>query len=293
MSVAASPGGIGEVRELAAAFDSMVGELATRDTEIERLSAQKIEQARLAAELKIAQGVQSSLLPQSRLPLESGVDIAAVYIPATECAGDWYFQHYNKAAHETIVAVVDVSGHGAGASIFTALIAGVFDRFAAEEIGRWDIDKLLQNINSLLHRIGRREWHATLCIAVIREGEVTLHGAGHVPPYVVPAVKSDAALPQRLPLPSMALGLSEELSIRSKSIPFPKGTSLVFYTDGLTEAKGEDGRVVSIRTLAKTLRDSSGESSRTDLDAFIRAWRTEVGATPLEDDVCVVYVRAA
>lgn len=121
--------GFGEVSQVSRAFTAMIDGLVTRDRSIQDLMKEQVEKHRIEGELRLAQSIQSNLLPLQNLPESSGIDLKAAYIPATECAGDWYGYHYNPETDESIVAIADVSGHGFGSALFTAIIAGLFTRF--------------------------------------------------------------------------------------------------------------------------------------------------------------------
>ena len=128
-SVKVPTAGFGELKTLTQAFSRMVAGLQQRDLVIAGLNKEQIEKVRLAGELEIARGIQENLLPVEELPKENGLRVQALYRPAGECAGDWYGYFYDKPSQITMVFIVDISGHGAGSSIFTAIAAAIFEDF--------------------------------------------------------------------------------------------------------------------------------------------------------------------
>jgi len=97
----------------------------------------------------------------------------------------------------------------------------------------------------------------TLAYTVLDPAEEALElvVAGHPPALVV----SPGAAARYLPMQGgMALGASQASSYRSWNVPFPAGDTLVLYTDGLVERRGEsiDDGLERLRVLAETIDDA-------------------------------------
>ena len=287
--------GFGEVAQLGEAFNAMVDGLNQRDEEISRLLVEKTEKIRLAAELKVAQGIQTNLLPKDPLEKSSGLDVTAEYHPATECAGDWYQYHYNEIAQETIVVVVDVSGHGSGSSMFTALIAGVFDQFRRNETGAWNLSDLMTQMGDVVYRFGKGAWHATVLIARYTKatGKMDLLSSGHTPPIVVHSQNDKATSTEKIRLPSQIIGNSKTTQFAQKTLSLSPGDLIFFYTDGFTEAKDPAGFMMSSRALHKVLSNCSKMPSSDALLKVVKEWEHHRKGQPALDDACVVMVRVA
>jgi serine phosphatase RsbU (regulator of sigma subunit) len=302
LTAKASLEGFGEVGALGEAFNSMIDGLNQRDVEISNLMVEKAEKIRIEAELKIARDIQANLLPQASLPAECGLEIAAAYQAATECAGDWYHYHYNVTARETIVAVVDVSGHGSGSSIFTALIAGVFDQFCALENGPWDLKTLADRIGKVVYRFGKGKWHATVLIARYRQDakEVDLVSAGHTPAFVIhgrePAlasIESKNRIAKKIVMPATILGDRPEVETCSRTISLVAGDLLFLYTDGFTEAKDPNGRMQTARNVEALLTSCEKLPPAEALEKVIQGWNSHRNGQPAADDACLVMLGAA
>ena len=92
---------------------------------IGRLLTEEKEKQRLEEELRIARGIQLKLLPPDHFACPE-FDIAAVNIPATEIAGD-YFDYFHSPGSFLSVLVADVSGKGAQAAFYMAELKGIMN----------------------------------------------------------------------------------------------------------------------------------------------------------------------
>ena len=285
--------GFGELRALSSAFNTMITGLQTRDISIRELMKQQATKVRLEGELEIARNIQQNLLPSWRLPPDCGSEIAAVYLPATECAGDWYSYSHNPHSKETIVAIVDVSGHGTGSSMFTAVIAGIFDQHRHRSGEHFDMAEFASDINGVLHRLGRLQWHATMLMMrhIPGKGEAEFLFAGHPPAIILDPERGDESV-KLLVKGSQPLGVEPSFPIVTTTLPFPKGSAFVFYTDGLTEARNPAGRQYGARSLKNCLRKGIKNSPKRLVDHIIEDWeRYRAGRSP-DDDSCVIVVKA-
>ena len=95
--------------------------MVKRDLKIKKFNEEEIHTIRMKNQLAITSSIQQNFLPKD-IPLENktGITIAARYFPAEEAAGDWYHYYYDERCEEVVIALADVSGHGAGAAMFVS-----------------------------------------------------------------------------------------------------------------------------------------------------------------------------
>jgi serine phosphatase RsbU (regulator of sigma subunit) len=284
--------GYGELAVLSNAVSAMAAGLAERDKKVALLMREQAEKGRLAGELAIARRIQETLLPSTALPKEAGLVVAAEYISASECAGDWYHFAYDPTSGETVIVVADVSGHGAGASMFTAIIAGLFEEARSRNESTFDLQSFAERANTVLHRLGRRQWHATMMVARFVTGseEIDILLAGHPPPVIKPPGDAPSGLPPFKG--TQALGMDPDFVPTVRRIPFPKGASFMVYTDGLTEAVNPGGKSFGRKRAREAFLLGRGDP-REALTRLLDGWRGYLAGKPPADDVCVVVVRAA
>lgn len=292
LSLRANPAGYGEVSQLGEAFNQMLEGLTRRDHAIASLMKEQTEKVRLQSELKVAQGIQSNLLPQEPMPVYSGVEVAGEYHPATECAGDWYFYHYCVDRKQSIVCVIDVAGHGAGSSMFTALLAGVFDSFVRSPGSSFEAEKLLSEMHERVLRFGRSKWHASAQVLVIDSDsmKMTYLNAGHVPAYIYSGEGSQKSC-KRLLGPSDVLGQPGDRQVFKSVINLFEGDSVFMYTDGFTEAKDLAGKVLSAKSIRETFQQTISLPTSQALSTLVNLWQKHTTHSPPVDDACFVVCR--
>ncbi len=241
------------------------------------------ENLRLYAEQRsIAQTLQNALLPQ-RFPVVPGVEFAARYVPGDSSAdvgGDWY--DVIKCDDRSFVfAIGDVSGHGIEAANIMASLHYAIRAYAAQGDGP---ETILRKLTLLLD-IGRDGHFATVLLGHVDvpEHRLTVVNAGHLPPLV--ASGSDAhfvEVPPGTPIGvARALAQVEYVPI---TVELGRGASMLAYTDGLVERRGELLDVGMERLRAASLAAQGNPEHL--LDAAVATLADQVVA----DDVALLAV---
>ncbi|HWM08576.1 MAG TPA: SpoIIE family protein phosphatase, partial [Solirubrobacteraceae bacterium] len=208
------------------------------DTELLQLAADRaaitIEHAQLFEQRRIAETLQRRLLPDE-LPAIAGLELAARYLPAagSSLGGDWY-DVFELPGGRVVLAVGDVVGHGVAAAAVMAQLRTALRAYAIEEHSPGAV---VEAVNRMMWDLGPMVM-TTLAYLELDPGSETLEMvlAGHPPPLVV----RPGAEPEYLPLQgAMALGGSQTARYAAQTVSFPAGTTIVLYTDGLVERRGE------------------------------------------------------
>ena len=164
--------------------------------------------------------------------------MASRYLPASgqTLGGDWY-DAFALDKGRIVLAVGDVVGHGVGAA---AVMAQLRTALRAYAVDGHPAAAVVERVNRLMWELGPTAMTTLAYVITDPEHELLeLVNAGHPPPLLV-APDGEAAF---LPLQgNIALGASELARYRSETHPFPTGTSLVLYTDGLVEAAASRSR---------------------------------------------------
>ena len=278
----------GELSLLGKAFETMAESLRDRDLRLAELIRENEEKIRLSSEIAIARRIQENLLPQTALHGDSNLHLASTYLSANECAGDWYQYYYDPDRRETIFVIADVSGHGAGSSIFTAVIAGLFDQARHKKAPAFPLEEFVQQTNASIFRLGKGEWHATMFIGRYASGSGILEfiNAAHPAPIIIRGHKSVALKFGT----SSILGHTLDNPTFIQRIEFLKDDLLFMFTDGLIEAARPDGKIFGRRRLGELL--ASVGDPQIALNNLIDHWRSYLGNASPHDDVCAIIVRA-
>jgi len=265
-----------------------VGSLVPRiftpdDRDLLQLAADRaalaIQQAFVHQQRRLAETMQRRLLPTNLQGLP-GLELATRYLPASgeSLGGDWY-DVFPIGGGRIVVAAGDVVGHGieaagAMAQLRTALRAYAVDGHPPGAV--------VDRVNRLNCELGPSSM-TTLAYAVIdpEMERLELVNAGHPPPVVVNPEGAATYLAQQGSIP---LGASELARYRGETHPFPSGSAIVLYTDGLIERRGE-----SIEAGLERLQALSAGAG--DLESLCALLVDELMEETRADDVAIIAAR--
>ncbi|WP_018549605.1 PP2C family protein-serine/threonine phosphatase [Streptomyces sp. LaPpAH-108] len=199
-----------------------------------------VDNARLHAEVQnIAERLQRSLLPT--LPVVDGLRIAARYSPATATAqigGDWY-DSFVLPGGDTALIIGDVTGHDLQAAVTMSQIRNMLRGIACDR--QEPPGHILRRLDLAIAALNPHQT-ATCVYALLKgpgpDGHYTLDWAraGHLPPLLVTAAGDTRYLEAAH---GMVLGVDPEALRTSATSALPPGGTLLLYTDGLVERRGE------------------------------------------------------
>ncbi len=163
------------------------------------------------------------------LPQRDHVKFDAVYVPAEDTArvgGDWY-DAFEFPDGTILFSIGDVAGHGLEAAV---TMANIRQAILGASIDTDDPAQALAKVNRVLCL--QRSIIASAIAGYIRGDRVTYCSAGHPP-----SIYADANGARFLPHGGMALGVDSQPQLHTHELTVDRGTLLVLYTDGLTEAR--------------------------------------------------------
>ena len=224
---------------------------------IGRLLKEEKEKERLQEELRIARGIQLKLLPADHFACPE-FDIAAVNIPATEIAGD-YFDYFHRPGEFLSVLVADVSGKGAQAAFYMAELKGIMN--CLQKSGRQPA-AILNECNVSLQNSFEKVTFITVNLVRfdLQKKNLIFSRSGHTPALFY---QSGPRTCLELSPRGMALGLNNfsEQGIEELHLPYRSGDILFFFSDGLSEIMNEDGTMLGVAELKSMLIDLAALSA--------------------------------
>ncbi len=253
---------------------------------------ERVRQEKLDRDLEIAGDVQRALLPSSP-PEIDGYEVFDFYEPARHVGGD-YFAYVPLPDGRIAVVLADVSGKGVAAALVMAVLSGDVKYCLASEP---DPVAAVSRINDAFCRSGWDERFATFVTAILdpRAHRATLVSAGHLPVYLREPDGAVRALgPEQGGLP---LGMAPDWPYRATEIGIAPGGTLVFFTDGISEAMdvseglfglsrveaavaaGGGPEQIGRRILADVERHTAGQARSDDM-CLVCLGRLEEGAQP-------------
>lgn len=247
-------------------------------------AALAIDNARIAEQRAVTEIMQRTLLPDA-LPQIPGMRFSAKYLPAgsgIKVGGDWY-DVFQLANGRVAFVIGDVVGRGVMAA---SVMAEIRTALRAYMMQGHKLTEVISLLNELLISMGRSRG-ATLSLLELdpEAEELEAVTAGHLPPLLIEPGGDTRLLEQTHGLP---VGVRIGHQYQSCRHPFPTGSRLLLYTDGLIERREEsidDGfkrLIVAARAAAQ----------RADSSFADRVYRALVDEAPLDDDVALLAIEA-
>jgi serine phosphatase RsbU (regulator of sigma subunit) len=270
-------------RELLGAFAAMCAQA------LERVTARQAEREAAAAAMRMSETLQRSLLTEP--PQPAPLQIAVRYQPAAHQAqvgGDWYDAFLTPDGGTTLV-VGDVTGHDRNAAAAMGQIRNIL-RGVAQTVAEPPA-VVLAALETALHNLSV-EALATVVLGQIEQddeqaaaGERTLRwsNAGHPPPLLLHADGTSELLERP---PDLLLGLHAGVGRADHEVAVPAGSTVLLYTDGLVERRGE-----ALDDGVERLRRAAGALAGLPLEQLCDAVLDALGAGTLEDDAVLLAVR--
>ncbi len=207
-------------------------------------------------ELKVANEVQIGLLPAD-LPRIKGYEFFDYYSPAKKVGGD-YYDYIEGDGQRLAVVLGDVAGKGIPAALFMAKVASEMSVFLNSGL---DPVSVLNQLNRRFDTRNPRNTLVTMVLAILdyMNHEVVLVNAGHMAPLVRQAdgtVKEVGREHTGLPL-----GVKPTCQYGESRVPIGVGETIVFYSDGVTDALSPEGERYGTARLRAILSEHLGDAS--------------------------------
>jgi sigma-B regulation protein RsbU (phosphoserine phosphatase) len=148
----------------------------------------------------------------------------------------------------------------------------------------------LTQANKVIFRDRQSQLFLTALYAVLdtENGRLVYANAGHNPPLWLQAATGNI---QTLNAPGIALGIFGDIELEEREIQVAPGDLLVFYTDGVTEARDASRDLFGEERLQATVAANAGASAQEVLDAILDAVREFAGDVEQSDDLTLFVIR--
>ena len=242
---------------------------------------------RFERQRRVSRSLQAGLLSTDMPKLED-FEIAAVYEPASgeaDVGGD-FFDVYPLGDDRYAVVVGDVSGKGAEAAARTAMAKYMLRAFT---IRNPNPSSALHYLNNALANDLEADRFATLVYGVFDQssGRWTIARGGHPPPMLYRAADGSVSVYEELI--GSILGAFEDMEFEEGSFTMEPGDVFLIYTDGLIEARSEDGSFYGRRRIEEALQKFAPDLSAADLT--LRLYQEAQSFGHVGDDTVVFAMR--
>ena len=249
-----------------------------------QLKFRKMDEARerMNGELRIASGIQMSMIPKifPPFPERTDIDMSAAIIPAKEVGGDLY--DFFIRDEKLFFCVGDVSGKGVPASLVMAVTRSMFRMVAAHEDSP---GRLVRSMNDSMSDMNDSNMFVTFFCGVLDmvSGQLKYCNAGHNAPMML----TDAV--RTLPVESnLPLGIMQGMDFVEQETSMAYDDAIFLYTDGLTEAENSVHEMFGEERVREALHGR--KTSAEHLKVVSGAVAEFVGDAPQSDDLTLLFI---
>jgi sigma-B regulation protein RsbU (phosphoserine phosphatase) len=242
------------------------------------------QEQRLEHDFALARELQFRLLPQ-KLPRLKHAEVAARFSPARQIGGDLYdFLKYS--GHGNIgIAVGDVSGKGAPAAIYAALVSGITRSHTAEEPSAAG---MLEAINLSLAERPIDAQYVSMIYAIWDDSQRTLQVANSGLPRPLHLRNGKF---EEIPVTGLPIGLFPSATYEERNIRCKPGDVFLFLSDGITDATSAAGNMFGRGRLEKTVLKYADGSADEIAQAIFSAVSDHAKGVDAFDDQTIVVLK--
>jgi phosphoserine phosphatase RsbU/P len=241
------------------------------------------QERRLERDLSLARELQFRLLPQAR-PKLAHLDVAAKFVPARTIGGDLYdFIPYSMSRLALVIG--DVSGKGAPAAIYAALVSGILRSHAPIEPSP---SEMLSAVNLSLaeRRIEAQFVSLIYCVWDDAQRSLTIANSGLPRPLYVHGDKIEVIEATGLPL-----GLFDEAEYDEFKFRVKPGDMFVMFSDGILDARNRKGELFGRGRVEEIVANCAEKSPDCVVNSLFEAVAEHSAGVETFDDQTVVAIR--
>jgi serine phosphatase RsbU (regulator of sigma subunit) len=239
------------------------------------------QSAQLKLQLETATKIQSLFWP--KMPeLEPGSHIWGTSVPAAYVGGDFY--DVIPLSDGSILAyVADVCDKGVPAAL---IMAAVSTKIRSEAQQESEVEKLIERINNSTYQLLSEEGFF-ITIVLTRywpaSGKMQILLGGHLPPFWI----NERGIRKMQASSNISLGATPDARYEKSELLISPGESVLFYSDGVIEARNENMELLGRGRLVDFLNDLKGPPRGKCLLEFVRGWQ---GNEAISDDITILEI---
>ena len=244
-----------------------------------RLQSSIALRERMAGELNTARSIQSDILPK-----DFTSNVFAILRPAREVGGDLY--DFVRKGDRLYFIIGDASGKGVPAALFSFMAGTVFRMACSMGLNAGEI---VGRINQALAHNNEMSMFVTAFVGVLdfTTGELEFGCAGHNPPVIISPDGRAQFLPVRRGPPT---GAVEDRFFELQKAKVERGSQILVYTDGVTEAERADHVQFGDDRLLKYAGSCVGCGVREVVNGLLRDVDGFVAGAEQSDDITIMAV---
>ncbi len=237
---------------------------------------------RMESELRIARGIQMSMIPKifPPFPERKDLDMYARLVPAKEVGGDLYDFYIRD--EKLFFCIGDVSGKGVPASLVMAVTRSLFRTVSGHENSP---QRIVTTMNESMAEVNENNMFVTFFCGILdlQTGHMRYCNAGHNAPVLLSETK------QMLPVePNVPLGIVPGMVFREQETDMRNDDAIFLYTDGLTEAENIHHELFSEERMLEAL--SGRKSAKGYMEHVQDVVGDFVGTASQSDDLTMLFI---
>lgn len=234
-------------------------------------------------ELQAGRQVQYALMPEES-PDIPGWDVWMFTRPANDVGGD-LIDYLPLGEGRAALALGDVAGKGLPAALLMAKLQATLRAVAP---GSSSLVDLGLKLNEIFYRDTQKKNFATLVYLKLAEGsgQIEYLNAGHMPP-----LRLSAGIVREQSRGGPALGLTPSAEFKVQSVHLAKDEYLIIYSDGICDARDENGQLFGEERLMELLRHPRGLSAKELGRRILTAISMFIGEALPHDDSSLIIIR--
>ena len=248
----------------------------------EKLRQEK-EKAMMDRDMSTAAIIQDRMLVK-QFPLRNEYGVAADMTPARMVGGDFY--DFIELDNDRVALVIaDVSGKGLQASLYMSQIKAIIKVYA--QSGN-SVDKIAEKANSYLTSgAAKGRYFVTVWLGILdlRTGMLSYTNAGHNPPCLAREGGPYEFLNSRV---DFVIGGKPLIKYLENKIRLHPGDRIFLYTDGVTEAKNEEGKFFGDQAMLACLNARPDAAPSETVSALKAALSVYSGNAEQYDDITML-----
>lgn len=235
------------------------------------------------SELRAGRSVQTALMPETE-PEIPGWTAWLFTRPANDVGGD--LVDFIKLSETNFgLSIGDISGKGLGAALLMAKLQATLRAIVIENM---PLEALGSKLNEIFYRDTMKNSFASLAYIELctDKNKLRIMNAGHIPPIII----GEGEL-KELKKAAPALGIMAEANFQEQAAELEPGEIIFFFSDGLTEARDENGNFLGEERLKRILKKYSKLEPRRLGERIVDFIESFTGNSHYHDDLSMIILK--
>ena len=239
-----------------------------------------------AEEFRVAREIQQHLFPK-QAPIIDGFDIAGASSPAAATGGD-YFDYLKTTDGQLVLAVADVSGHGAGPAMLMAETRAYLRLLVRNRHHLGDI--LVRANNMVGEDVGKDRFITMHLVKLDSKSKMIAHSSsGHTPGYII---GEKGEIKSKMKRTGIALGVTPDAPYEVEGpLKLVKGDIIILLTDGLAETPNSEGELFGAQRVIDELHRNRSLSAAEIVNSVFKKVADFSQGAEQEDDYTMIVAK--